>query len=526
MVCFSFAFKSKEAVKGKIQIVDLFAGPGGLGEGFASFKHRRMARPFHIAMSVEKEPNAHKTLELRAFFRQFRTPPDDYYNYIRGAIGREELFCRYSSQAERAREETLYGPRELGPGAGHDELIYERLSAVVRGAGAEAPKVVIGGPPCQAYSLVGRARNRGVRGYKAEQDRRHFLYEEYLKVLHTARPAVFVMENVKGILSSRVNGKHIFPRLVEDLHCPDASLRKKVLRTSRYRIFSLVNGTELNELSGTGRDCVIRSEDFGVPQARHRVILLGVREDISAVPGTLSAHGKKVVSGEILDDLPKLRSGLSKAPDSASAWESALKRQAARVAIELKKHGLDPRAATDAAKASTRRKNRGGRFVHSRKKYGGPEHLAQWIPDPRLRGLPNHETRGHMESDLARYLYCSCYAQQSGGASPRSHGFPEVFAPNHASWESGKFADRFKVQSRDRPASTITSHISKDGHYFIHYDSSQCRSLTVREAARLQTFPDNYFFEGGRTQQYVQVGNAVPPWLARQIAAIVYELVA
>ena len=158
-----------------------------------------------------------------------------------------------------------------------------------------------------------------------------------------------------------------------------------------------------------------------------------------------------------------------------------------------------------------------------RRKFRGDKEAARWFLDKRLNGISNHESRGHIEDDLARYFFCAMHAQQTG-VSPRAGDFPTSLAPNHANWDSGKFVDRFKVQTGSRPSSTITSHISKDGHYFIHPDPSQCRSLTVREAARLQTFPDNYFFEGNRTQQYVQVGNAVPPLLAHQIAKIVYEL--
>ena len=132
-----------------------------------------------------------------------------------------------------------------------------------------------------------------------------------------------------------------------------------------------------------------------------------------------------------------------------------------------------------------------------------------------------------MPSDLRRYAFAASFAAVTG-CSPKLADFPESLLPNHNNIALGRqgkmFSDRFRVQLRDRPSTTVTSHISKDGHYFIHYDPRQCRSLTVREAARLQTFPDNYRFEGPRTAQYHQVGNAVPPYLARQIAEIIAEI--
>ena len=153
--------------------------------------------------------------------------------------------------------------------------------------------------------------------------------------------------------------------------------------------------------------------------------------------------------------------------------------------------------------------------------------MSRWYYDGHLGDLISHEARTHMESDLHRYLFVSSYGA-AFGTSPKLADFPRVLLPAHKNVQAGcqgqMFSDRFRVQVKSEVSRTVTSHISKDGHYFIHYDPAQCRSLSVREAARLQTFPDNYFFEGPRTAQYHQVGNAVPPYLAIQIAEIVREV--
>jgi DNA (cytosine-5)-methyltransferase 1 len=517
-----------------IKVIDLFAGPGGLGEGFSVFKNEHGEHPFKIVASVEKEASAHKTLTLRAFYRHFldKTVPEEYYEYLRSGdkVSAEKFFSeKFPDQWAAAKLETLGGPKALGS-EDHGEIFTAIEKAI---DGHKGAKVVIGGPPCQAYSLVGRARNKGNKDYSAEEDNRHFLYLEYLKVLDLAQPDVFVMENVKGILTAKVNGKSIFEQIREDLSCP-----ARALNSGRDEIeYDLLPfAHRLSDLGSEkifqNKDFVIKAEEFGIPQARHRVILLGVRKHLTpeSYQHSLLAEWQtkqRVVPEQILDDLPPLRSGLTRTkPNDFKTWRGNLDDAFMEAFSGLSFSEAAQTTARQACESVTEDRGQGGKFlswtVNSKRKM--PELLRKWYGDEKIRGVVNHEARNHMAKDLHRYFFASCYASVQDGVSPRSSNYPKNLYPLHKNWESGNFTDRFKVQGRNRVASTVTSNISKDGHYFIHYDPSQCRSLTVREAARIQTFPDNYFFEGNRTEQFVQVGNAVPPLLANYIAIAVHKI--
>lgn len=524
-----------------INIIDLFAGPGGLGEGFSAYKSSKKQFPFKIQVSIEKEASAHKTLQLRSFFRQFRLTkiPAEYYDYIRNPNNykkkelhklKEELFGTYPDQAEAAIDETLGEPQTLGDSTS-DKIINKKLSKLLKDHTGEH-FVLIGGPPCQAYSLAGRSRMKGVKDYKIEDDHRASLYKEYLKILHKVSPSVFVMENVKGILSAKLDGNRIFPQILEDLQNPGKALNKR--SNSRYKIYSLIKSADKFDENGNpvfkAEEYTIKAEEYGVPQTRHRVILLGIRSDIDITPSILNKK-KTVPVQAVIDNMPPLRSGLSKGGcDSSTEWVSQIKKAGDSLIEDLerinnKKH---VRLIKKHLKNISKDLKRGDvRFVPSEQDVthtGCPKSLKNWISDSNLRGLANHETKAHMVEDLKRYLWISTYGELNS-VSPKSSDFPDFVAPHHKNWKSGHHADRFKVQIKGKPASTITCHLSKDGHKSIHYNPEQCRSFTVREAARIQTFPDNYFFEGTRTEQYVQVGNAVPPFLAIQIAEIVYNII-
>lgn len=510
----------------RFKVIDLFAGPGGLAEGFAAVSDLHGGHPFQIALSVEKERVPHRTLLFRAFLRKFEPQlPEAYYSFLNNDIDEPDWASEYPEQWEAAQNEALL--LELGE-AGADSTLKPYLDAILEGAADRT--IVIGGPPCQAYSVVGRARNQGKADYKPEKDMRHFLYQHYIKILEHVRPAAFVMENVKGMLSSSVGGRAIFETILEDLDAIGGNAKT-------YRLYAFDAGPDgVGVLRPTSRakDFLIRAEFFGVPQARHRVIIVGVRRDLAPETQpddirTDRAQPSRVSVRDVLKELPALRSGVSKS-DSADRWAAALARSVAKVVEATSAHSdqnlrnvhqrsLELADAIARGKHPTVRTSSTLRGVAS----SCPQPLRDWIVDPRLKTLHGHSSRGHMESDLARYFFASVFAETCG-RSPVAREYPASLAPSHKNWNSGIFSDRFRVQLWDQPSTTITSHISKDGHYFIHPDPVQCRALTVREAARLQTFPDNYRFLGNQTEQFEQVGNAVPPFLARQIGEALYAV--
>lgn len=504
----------------------MFAGPGGLGEGFSACSDARGRRQFECVLSVEKDEHAHRTLTLRAFCRQFPAGdlPEDYYEFLRGEIDLEELYERHPIEYEAARDHAWR--EELGPDKAENirRRIDEKLKAADR-------SVLLGGPPCQPFSMAGRARNRTGTRYSDGKETRHELYLEYLQIIADHAPDVFVMENVRGLTSASFDGVRMLSRIYDDLGKPwhamnDLGRAVTTRRRAQYELYAIGVGADDTAALFDQQDFLVHCERYGVPQARHRLIILGVHKDVGKVPGKLREAPRETVRS-VLHGLPKLRSGLSRGdnPDDWYETVAGMRHEAWLRWLDREDPKTASRVHTALEKVPSRRQaDRGGKYLA-----GDFATILEpeWFYDTRLGGVCNHETRQHMERDLHRYMFVSCFGR-AHGTSPALRHFPVELLPNHKSVQralkGGNFADRFRVQVWNRPSTTIVSHIAKDGHYYIHPDPTQCRALTVREAARLQTFPDNYFFLGNRTQQYTQVGNAVPPLLARQIAGIVADL--
>ena len=318
------------------------------------------------------------------------------------------------------------------------------------------------------------------------------------------------MENVKGILSAKLHNEGVLGLIRADI------------QKAGYTIHSLVV-----DKPQTPKDYVVRSENYGIPQARHRVILLGIRNDIEIKPSLLRPTSSEETVMDALSGIPPLRSDFSNRAKRtiSDTWSQYVLHAAHRIIRHC------PGTATAEQLSELTSADLPTHVSANRTDCKAPRNiLSNWyrgrLDNVGSSILTHHSSRTHMAMDLDRYLFCAVFAQAEHRPA-KLKDFPTYLLPEHRNVIRTKnlkgvaFADRFRVQMYDRPSTTVTSHIQKDGHYFIHPDFRQCRSLTVREAARLQTFPDDYFFEGNRTVQFQQVGNAVPPLLANQIAKVV-----
>ena len=414
----------------KYPVVDVFAGPGGLGEGFSSAVAADCTEPcFQVILSLERDEHAHKTLFLRHFLRYFQNNefPEDYYNYLKKDITLDELYNRHPNEFNKAKQSAPRLSIERKTHKQVNRLIRQRLYGRKKWA-------LVGGPPCQAYSLAGRSRM--MNDPEFEQDERHFLYREYLEIIINHRPPIFVMENVKGLLSAKVEGEAIIKQIISDLSRPKSSngISANGLGYSLYSLSEQISSKD--EIDP--RMFLVKAEEYGIPQARHRMFIVGVRNDLHVQPNLLRRHTPPVVK-EIVGGLPKIRSGLSRGNDSYQNWQNEiLKLPDLKLGKQLNGHAY----AKDVADGIHFRLN-DSTYPQERisTKYPGKLRInhptADVLFDPCLDVLTGHESRGHMASDLRRYMYASVFAHVTGKC-PRLADFPASLLPTHQNVSSEK----------------------------------------------------------------------------------------
>lgn len=416
------------ATTGSYNFIDLFAGAGGLSEGF-------IQAGFSSVAHVEMSPYAARTLETRTGYYSLKAQGklDIYRDYISGKITRDE-FLKYIPEehlksvfCETMSDETLPG-------------LFKNIDEILHQKGIKQIDVIIGGPPCQAYSLVGRAQSKHMET-PMSKDPRNDLYKLYARFLQKYQPKMFVFENVMGIKSA--NGGETWLKV------------QGALRAVGYEI-------ECHEQN---------SKNFGVLQNRRRMIIVGWLKDSGFAYPKFEKKTANATVADILRDLPPLHPG-----------------------------------------------EKSGEY--------GSDKISDYLKETGIRKkgdiLTHHCARPNKDRDIEIYRR-TIELWNDGHKRLNYNDLPDELK-THRNRKS--FLDRFKVVEGDEPCChTMLAHISKDGHYFIHPDIEQHRSVTVREAARIQSFPDDYYFEGPRTAQFVQIGNAVPMLMAKGIAeGIAHEL--
>jgi DNA (cytosine-5)-methyltransferase 1 len=408
---------------GKLNYIDLFSGAGGLSEGFIN-------AGFNPIAHVEIDGYACKTLETRLVYHKLKKQGklDIYYDYLLGKIERTDFIKDYGKK--KLSKSIL----NIGIGEENNALIFDKVDTLI---GKKEVDLVVGGPPCQAYSLVGRSRDKN----RMKDDPRNHLYKEYGKFLNRYKPKVFVFENVMGLLSAN-GGKYY-----EDMK----------------NHFEKI-GYELD-------DKIHNSADFGVLQTRKRVILIGWRKDIKFSYPVFEKQERIWKVSDLLQDLKPLKPGEQ---------------------INITKYHAEPSI-----------------YLNQFKLRNGVDFVTQ------------HITRPHNDRDLEIYKIAIEKWLKKGERLK----YPDLPKRLKTHKNEKSFVDRFKVVDPYGYSHTMVAHISKDGHHYIYPDTEQIRSLSIREAARIQSFPDDYFFEGGQGAAFRQIGNAVPPLMAFEIAKQIKNMI-
>ena len=405
----------------KLNFIDLFSGAGGLSEGFIKAGFTPIAH-------VEIDKKACDTLETRLIYHNLKSQNnlEPYYDYISGKISRNKFIKSYGTF------ESSNSIINIPIGKENNKIIFEKIDQLLKDQEID---LVVGGPPCQAYSLVGRSRDKN----RMKDDPRNFLYKEYAKYLKKYNPKVFVFENVLGLITA------------------DKGSYFKNMKSYFKRI-----GYKLDYK-------IQNSEDFGVLQKRRRIILIGWKKESSFSYPVFEKVQNNYSVTDILSDLKNLKPGEQ---NNVTKYTSSINTYLEK--FELR-NGVD--------------------FV--------TQHIA----------------RPHNERDLKIYKIAINKLLKKGERLK----YPDLPEDLKTHKNEKSFLDRFKVVDLNGLSHTMVAHIAKDGHHYIHPDKNQNRSISVREAARIQSFPDDFFFEGGRTAAFRQIGNAVPPLMAKEIAIKIKE---
>ena len=407
-----------------MNIIDLFSGAGGLTEGFRGSN-------FNILGHVEKDASASKTLMLREVYHYLKSQKNlsIYKSFMDREISLEELFFKVP---KKVLDKTI-----------NLEINDQNLSNIFNYFDNFLGNVdgIIGGPPCQAYSTIGRARNAG----KKDSDGRIYLYKYYIKFLKRYNPKFFVFENVKGLLRFKDStGEKLLPKMEMEFLEAGYSIEYKILNT----------------------------KDFGVPQSRERLIIFGVQKKYKGVTNNFFEQLEELVEPEV-----SVRSAFKDLPFLTSGEENNFYLPISN------------------------------------------EYIVKYFRQDDNLPLTQNISRKNNSNDLKIYRLVA--KAKSRGKNLK---YDELDTTLQTHRHTDKFLDRFKALSWDSPSHTIVAHIAKDGHHYIHPDIKQNRSITVREAARLQGFPDSYYFLDSRTSAFTQIGNAVPPIFSRKVAEAIVNL--